>query len=183
VLPCVKRYSVRSHGPIPPRGPWLASRLCCPAGSTLTTASSAPLAATRGLMHSPAGPLVHRPGSDGRRGGPQFTPCFCSFVPPSVPRGTGWVRLAGLPHPHWPSPQCDRLGIPTSPPSVLVWGVSRGCKVRLMLRPEGLLALHRQGRLLPSFRRPGSLREGVGYDYMGISHLPRPDLHRQETRH
>ena len=32
-----------------------------------------------------------------------------------------------------------------------VWLSFRGCRIRLMLRPDELLALHRQGRLHPSF--------------------------------
>ena len=54
---------------------------------------------TRRLMHSPTGPPVHRPGSDGGREGPQFTPRFCSFVPSSVPRWTGRVPVAVLRRP------------------------------------------------------------------------------------
>jgi hypothetical protein len=42
------RTSDRSHES---SGPWLPSRLYCPAGSSLTMATSAPLAATRRLMN------------------------------------------------------------------------------------------------------------------------------------
>ena len=38
-----------------PRGPWLASGLCCPAGSSLTMASSEPLGLSCRLMSSSAG--------------------------------------------------------------------------------------------------------------------------------
>ena len=38
------------------RGPWLASGLCCPAGSMLTMTSSAPLTSTRQLMDSLSSP-------------------------------------------------------------------------------------------------------------------------------
>jgi hypothetical protein len=41
----------------------------------------------------------------------------------------------------------------------------RGCNVRFMLRPGGLLALHRQELLLSSFRFLGSPPENVEYDY------------------
>ncbi len=58
-------------------GPWLPRRLYCPAGSSLTMATSAPLTATRRLMHSSAR-LRERPAS--RRGSPiysarPFLPC------------------------------------------------------------------------------------------------------------
>jgi hypothetical protein len=51
-----------------------------------------------------------------------------------------------------------------------------------MLRPGSLLAL-----LLRTFTfelsPSGSPREGVEYGYVGNSQLPRPDFHRQATRH
>ncbi len=58
-------------------GPWLPRRLYCPAGSSLTMATSAPLSATRRLMHSSAR-LRDWPAS--RRGSPiysarPFFPC------------------------------------------------------------------------------------------------------------
>ena len=58
-------------------GPWLPNRLYCPAGSSLTMATSAPLSATRRLMSYSVG-LRDRPAS--RRGSPiysarPFTPC------------------------------------------------------------------------------------------------------------
>jgi hypothetical protein len=43
--------SDQNHGS---SGPWLPNRLCCPAGSSLTMATSTPLTATRRLMHSSA---------------------------------------------------------------------------------------------------------------------------------
>ena len=58
-------------------GPWLPNRLCCPAGSSLTMATSAPLSATQRIMHYSAG-MRDQPAS--RRGSPiysagPFTPC------------------------------------------------------------------------------------------------------------
>ena len=58
-------------------GPWLPSRLCCPAGSSLTMTTSAPLSATGRLMDYSAR-LRDQPAS--RRGSPicsvsPFTPC------------------------------------------------------------------------------------------------------------
>ena len=58
-------------------GPWLPVRLYCPVGSSLTMATSAPLSATRWLMHYSTG-LREQPAS--RRGSPiysasPFIPC------------------------------------------------------------------------------------------------------------
>jgi hypothetical protein len=58
-------------------GPWLPNRLCCPAGSSLTMATSAPLSAAQRLMDYSARLRV-QPAS--RRGSPlysasPFTPC------------------------------------------------------------------------------------------------------------
>ena len=58
-------------------GPWLPDRLYCPVGSLLTMATSAPLSATRRLMHYSARLRV---GLASRRGSPiysanPFTPC------------------------------------------------------------------------------------------------------------
>ena len=46
------------HWTFQSRGPWLASRLCCPARSSLTMASSEPLGLSCRLMYSSAG-LCH----------------------------------------------------------------------------------------------------------------------------
>src|ERR1022692_3131323 len=52
-----------------------------------------------------------------------------------------------------------------------------------MLRPEGLLAPHRQGLLLSSFRRLDRSKPASRITTRANSQFPRPDLHRQETRH
>ena len=51
-------------------GPWLPGRLYCPVGSSLTMATSAPLSATRWLMHYSTG-LREQPAS--RRGSPIYS--------------------------------------------------------------------------------------------------------------
>ena len=76
---------------LPSRGPWLASGLCCPAGSSLTMTSSAPLSSTRQLMDSLSS---HPARLGGRREGPQFTRRVCSCVPSPEPRWTGRLQLA-----------------------------------------------------------------------------------------
>jgi hypothetical protein len=60
---------------------------------------------------------------------------------------------------------------------------SRGCKVRLMLRPGELLALHRSGRLRSSFHLRSRLPEASNITTRVNSQLPRPDFHRQDKQH
>jgi len=72
-------------------GPWLPGRLCCPAGSLLTIATSAPLSATQRLMDY-SFRLRGRPAN--RRGSPiysasPFTPCRHPY--PGGPSGC-WRR-------------------------------------------------------------------------------------------
>src|SRR5271157_5686641 len=74
-------------------------------------ASSEPLVLFHPLMHSRMAPPTQGPTSGGEREVPQFTPCFCTFVPSSLPRWTGWLPLAVLHHPLWPSPHSYWLGI------------------------------------------------------------------------
>jgi hypothetical protein len=58
---------------------------------------------------------------------------------------------------------------PASPTqkSVHAWNIFRDCKVRFMLRPGKLLALHRQGLLRSSFHPIKSPRWNVEYNYAG----------------
>ena len=95
----------------PVQRPLAPQRVMLPAGSSLTMASSEPLALFPPLMYSRGAPPTHGPASGGEREVPQFTPCFCAFVPSSVPRWTGWMLLAVLHHPHWPSPFMQWLGV------------------------------------------------------------------------
>src|SRR5208337_3447313 len=74
----------------PSRGPWLASGLCCPAGSSLTTASSETLNPSPPLMDSRRSLLHPRKSAwGGDPEVPQFTPLDCARVPPPLPR---WPR-------------------------------------------------------------------------------------------
>ena len=118
----------------PSRGPWLAIGLCCPDGSSLTTASSAPLNPSPPLMDSWRSllhPRISAWGGDPEV--PQFTPLDCARVPPPIPR--------------WPR----RVRTTVASSSVLAftsdlrvrrphWSF-RGCRVHLTLRPASWLAL------------------------------------------
>ena len=74
----------------PSRGPWLATGLCCPDGSSLTTASSETLNPSPPLMDSRRRLLHPRKSAwGGDPEVPQFTPLDCAHVPPPLPR---WPR-------------------------------------------------------------------------------------------
>ena len=130
---------------LPSRGPWLASRFCCPAGSSLTMTSSETLGPSRRLMHSPPG----------RTWAERFPNLLClsvSSVPPSVPRQTGRLRLAVA------SPSA--LAFPISVvgrrlhPHALRFQrgpCNEAAKFALCCGPDESLALHRPGRLRSSF--------------------------------
>lgn len=62
------------------------------------------------------------------------------------------------------------------------WVPFRGCEVRLMLRPEQLLALHRQGRLRSSFHSHESPHQNVEHVYAGKSSISRGRTHTGWTR-
>jgi len=88
-------------------GPWLLGRLYCPARSSLTMATSAPLAATRRLMNYS---VRLRNLSAGARGSPicsasPFTPCRRPYS-----GGSHECAQRCLPRGHWPSPSLHWLG-------------------------------------------------------------------------
>jgi hypothetical protein len=68
------------------RGPWLADRLCCPARSVLTMASSEPLVGPERLIFFVRSVLR-------RRVGPQFKQPVCSYMPSPGPRWIEQVQL------------------------------------------------------------------------------------------
>ena len=78
----------------PSRGPWLAIGFCCPGGSSLTTASSAPLDSSPPLMDSRRRLLHPRLSAQGGNPEvPQFTPPDCARVPPPIPRWSRRVQV------------------------------------------------------------------------------------------
>jgi hypothetical protein len=86
-------------------GPWLPSWLYCPAGSSLTMATSAPLHATLGLMSYSVGPrdrLASRRGSPIYSANP-FTPCHHLFSGGSCECSRRYLphRLRSSPSLHW----------------------------------------------------------------------------------
>ncbi len=130
---------------LPSRGPWLASRLYCPAGSSLTMTSSETLDAS-GSTYDFAVQY------DLRREVPQFTLPVCSlraaFRTPAdrtIALGCFFIVRFGLPH------LCRGSASTTLRAPVPAWLRNEAAKFTLWYGPEELLAPHRPGRLRSSF--------------------------------
>ena len=156
-------------------GPWLPDRLYCPAGSSLTMATSAPLSATQRIMDYSVR-LRDRPAN--RRGSPiysanPFTPCRRPYSggPCNCTRRCLHRRFCLHPLCTGSATTC-----PTDPNRV-------GCVTKL--QPSLNATAWRccspcfgqdfYYRACLSRVTPGSQ---VGYDWMVHRHLPSPDLHR-----
>jgi len=174
-----KRHSDRQHQAIPSRGPWLPGGFCCPAGSLLTTASSAPLALTQPLMDLRLGPPTQGPASGGEQEGPQFNRHVCSCVPSLHPRWTGRLHMA------------------VASPSVLAFAncaVARRpqAHARWFLREASneansgslcqhvtartIASPHQQGTFTVELALVGSPRTNVDYNYAGKQPIPAAGL-------
>ena len=155
-------------------GPWLPNRLCCPAGSSLTMATSAPLSATQRLMHYSAR-LRDQPAS--RRGSPiysasPFTPCRCPYSgnPNDCLRRClhRWLCLrrfrtgSAVTNPTNPEP----VGSVTKLQLLLYAAAWRCCSP---CSGQDFYDRAFAGRVTPS---------RVGYHCMVHRHLPSPDFHR-----
>ena len=158
----------------PSRGPWLASRLCCPDGSSLTTASSEPLNPSPPLRDSRRG-LLH-PRKIGLRWESRGSPIDSA--------GLG-SRAAS----HTPVPRRVRMTVASS--SVLAftselqvrrshWSFP-GCRVHSEFTSQscygpraGLPSF--RGRFHSSLRQPSSPWISVKYDYVGKQSIPTTGL-------
>lgn len=161
---------------LPSRGPWLASGLCCPAGSSLTMASSETLVSSRRLMLYTAG-LCGPTTSHGRPEVPQFTLPVSTHVPHSVPRQT--VRLlVTVTSPHILASAIFVVARhPLHPQNPGPCGVcNEAASFALCYGPLGLLALPRPGLLLSSFHPWWSPTRNVEYNYMGTQSIPMTGL-------
>ena len=158
----------------PSRGPWLASGLCCPAGSSLTMASSETLNPSPPLMDSRRSLLHPRKSAwGGDPEVPQFTPLDCARVPPPIPR---WPRRV-------------QMTVASSPALAFTsdlqvrrshWSF-RGCRVHselkfvLILRPASWLALLSRTFTF-ELSLTGSPQANVEYDYVGKQSIPTTGL-------
>ena len=139
-------------------GPWLPSRLYCPAGSSLTMATSAPLTAAQRIMDYSAR-LRDRLAS--LRGSP-----ICSASPYSPCRrpysgGSHQCTQRCLPRGHWPSPSLHWLGNHMASRS----RTSEGCVTKL------------QRSLYATARRCCSPRSGQGFYDQAFMGRVTPDAH------
>jgi hypothetical protein len=148
---------------LPPRGPSLGSRLCCPAPSNGTMASSAPLATSCRFMI-----LDDRSLPRGQpREGPHFIPRVCVGVPPSVPRWTGRVHSAVAS----PLVQAFTISVLARHPPLRARRFPRGCVSRLQSSPNA--TARRLARPSPTrtftleLSPPESPPKDVEYDYAG----------------
>jgi len=156
-------------------GPWLPSRFCCPAGSLLTMATSAPLSAARRLMDYSV-ELRVPPAS--RRGSPiysayPFTPCRRPYS------GGANDCIRRILH-RWYGLRHFRTGSTTTSPTIPDQ-VGSVTKLQLSLNATawrccspgsgpGFYDRACMGRVTP--------KAHVDYDWMAIRHLPSPDFHR-----
>ena len=134
---------------LPSRGPWLPSGLFCPAGSSLTMASSEPLAS------SLAPYFLRLPRVPEASGSPLLSAPLSSRAISSTPADR--TGACGCFFPARSSLRQIRTGSASAlpcPPSVLAGGVTR-LTSSLSLRPDWLLARHRHKLLRSSFRPVG----------------------------
>jgi len=160
---CVQAALPSSDRTLPSRGPWLASGLYCPAGSSLTMTSSETLDSSGPTYDFAVRCYLGREV-------PQFTlPVYslrAAFRTPAdrtIALGCFFIVRFGLPH-------LCRGSASTNPRApVPAWLCNEAAKFTLWYGPEELLAPHRPGRLLSSFHPPESPHEGVEYHYAGKS--------------
>ena len=134
------------------RGPWLANRFYCPAGSSLTMASSAPLHPSCRFMDYAAGLRPTICSGLGSRGSPIYSACLSLRAVFHTP-----LDRKGAFDRFFPS----RIGLHQfgnvsaskfATQSDSTWGFNEAAKFTSCYGPAGLLALHRSGLLLSSFR-------------------------------
>lgn len=160
-------------------GPWLPSRLYCPAGSSLTMATSAPLSAIQRLMPYSVRLRVY-PAS--RRGSPiysatPFLPCRRPY-----PGGAHNCTRRCLRRGFCLRPLCTGSATtnPTFPDRV-------GCVTRLqhslnVTAWRGRWPCSGQDVYCRACMSRVTPKAHVGYDWMAHRHLPSPDFHRLERQ-
>jgi hypothetical protein len=158
-------------------GPWLPDRLYCPARSSLTMTTSAPLSATRRLMDYSA-KLRDQPAS--RRGSPiysdsPFAPCRCPYSGGSSGSSDCPRRFLH----RWCCLRQIRTGSATTNPT-FPERVGRVTKLQHSLYAAAwwhCLLCSGQDFYDQAFLGPVALTPQVGYNWMANHHLPSPDFH------
>ena len=162
-----------------PRGPWLASGLCCPAGSSLTMASSEALGLSRRLPSRYTAGLCPRAKA-------QSVPTFiCMSLPPCrlpYPGGRTGLRLLAVPsvlafaqsrgarHPRHPGTSRFTPGKYFGAAKVRVGDPSPPAAAWMLARPSPTRAFTFE---LSPRRSPG---RSVEYDYAGKQSIPATGL-------
>lgn len=177
-----KRLQVRVVPAIQSRGPWLSGALCCHTGSSLNMASSEAVCSFRCLIFFVHRVLALRPRMGWNRQIPQFAPRICDCVPSSVPRRSCRVHMVVS------SSTVVAFAFFTEArqPQVHTRRFSRGHVTRLqssLYATARSLASPSPTRTFTTELSPiESPQTDVGYNYTVNNQLPRPDLHRQDTR-
>ena len=109
---------------------------------------------------------------------PIFLCLSLPFVPSSVPRWMERLALVILTAPASLHLLCTGSASTSPPSSILRWTASRGCKVRFMLRPEGIACPSSTRTFTFELSPPESPLRDVEYHYAANQQFPRPDFHR-----
>ena len=105
------------------------------------------------------------------------------IVPSSVPRRLGDCIQLLLHRPLWPSPSLQKVGARVSTLAGSLRGLcNEVAKFTLCYGPMKLLALLRQGLLLPSFHLLGHPLGMSSITTRASNQFPRPDLHRLDKQ-
>jgi hypothetical protein len=160
-------------------GPWLPNRLYCPAGSSLTTATSAPLPATRRLMDYS---IRLRDLLASRRGSPiysasPFAPCRRLYSGGSSDCARRFLR-------RWCCLRQIRTGSATTNPT-FPERMGRVTKLQHSLNAAAwwrCLPCSGQDFYDRAFMGRVTPDSHVGYNWMANHHLPSPDFHWLDCR-
>ena len=169
-------------GPLPAPYAWTKQRpfphrrLCCPSGSTGTTAASDALLASHPLPdHGYRAPCSgETPQSPGQRGPPQFPPPPSERSASSTPGSSSRLRVQALHRFHGlrPEGRGSALPYPALAGTFTARQTSRDATDRSVAPPDGLSTLHFDaGRFPPT---PAAC-------YRAPWRLPGPDFHRLAT--
>jgi hypothetical protein len=166
------------------RGPWLARGLFCPAGSSLTMASSEALVSSRRLMVFGGGSLPCRVASAaaGNQRSPNltcasFAPCRLPYPGGSGGRDCCSSTRGGL----HPFVRGSAPAMPTQK-SVHAWRAYEAAEFALCCTPELCRPSTDRGLLHPSYHSASRLAGTSGMTTRRVSQLPRTDFHRQDTQ-
>ena len=183
--PVAKRHDHQQNGAIPSRGPWLRGGLCVPLDLRLLWPHPSLSALFHPLMHSRV--ALSNPGAclgSGPEKVPNLLPVSvpsCRPPYPGGPDGCLWLCFtirAGLRHFRTGSASTCSTHVGSGVGLVTRLQGSLNATARTLARPSPTRAVYAQAFTGLDRSTPMSSITTRAY-----SHFPRPDLHRQETRH